>query len=426
MMRKLSALLALLLLPTALAADNVVAIKDVKIYTVSGKPIAKGTVLIRSGKIAEIGRKVAVPFGATVVRGAGKVLIPGMVIAHTFSGTDNPNENVPVTPYVSTVDSVDPSSRFFETQLRRGITSVAVYPGNRSAVAGQGIVVKIRSKTVHGMLLRRTLALKVSFSGRGSRMMVMSQIRKAFKDAIEQRKKLKESAKKASEALKKKPTDAKLKKIAEDAAKKKPSFKVQPLLDATDGKLPVLFYCNRPGDVLRAIDLVGEFKLKHSTLLLGGTAFQARAAIARQKLKVVLDPGAVYREIDPDTGRETLHPVAKLLRKSGLTFALTAAAGRSGGGVAQQLWYEAAMAVKWGLSREDALKAITLWPAQQLGLGKRIGSIEKGKDADLVLLSGEPFSVRTVVEQSWIDGKSSYRRDKDQWLDRLYYRKKQQ
>ncbi len=426
-MTRLILLLALALLPLTAAADGLVAITDVKIYTVSGKVIQKGTVLIRNGKIAEVGsHKMRIPFGTKVIRGTGKVLIPGLIIAHTSSGTDNPNENVPITPYVSTVDSVDPSSMFFENQLRRGVTSVAVYPGNRSPVAGQGIVVKIRSKTVHGMLLRRTLGLKISLASRGSRMQVMAQIRKAFKGALETRKKLKEAAKKAADALKKKPTDAKLKAAAKAAAEKKPSFKIQPLLDATEGKLAITFYCDRPGDVLRAIELIGEFKFKNVTLLLGRTAFRARKAIAKAKLQVVMEPGTLYRETDPDTGHVTVSVVPKLMRKAGLTFSLTPRTGFRAGGVAGQLWYQAAEAVKWGLSQEDALKAITLWPAQQLGLAKRIGSIEKGKDADLVLLSGEPFKVRTFVERVWIDGKSTYRRDKDQWLNRLYFRKKQQ
>lgn len=418
-------LLALLVLPASLQAQQVLAIKDVKIYTVSGAAVARGTVLVRNGKIAAVGPKVVIPFGAKVIRATGKVLIPGMVIAHTSSGTDNPNENVPITPYVSTVDSVDPSAVYFETQRRRGVTSIAVYPGNRSPVAGQGIVVKLRSNTVHGMLLKRTLALKISLASRGSRMQVMGLIRKAFKDAFKAREKLAEAAKTAAEAAKKKPTDAKLKKAAEEAAKKKPSFKVQPLLDAAAGKLPIIFYCERPGDVLRAIELVKELKLKDITLLLGGTAYRARGAVAKEKYKVVLQPGVVHRRLDVDTGRETITAIPRALRKAGLTFSLTPSAGRRGGGTADQLWYQAALAIKWGLSREDALKAITLWPARDLGLAKRIGSIEVGKDADMVLLSGEPFSVRTFVEKVWIDGKSVYRRDKDEWLERLYYRKKQ-
>lgn len=412
----IAVLAALLALPAA--AQETLAIKNAKIYTAAGQTIEDGTVLIQDGKIAKIGpaKDVEVPWGAKVINGKGKVLVPGLVVAHTYSGTDTPNENLPIAPFVSTVDSVDPSSLFFEGQRREGVTTVGVFPGNSQPIAGQGIIVKLRADTVVGMLVQRDVALKVSLSTGRPRMQVMAQIRKAFEQAIEAKEKHAEAKKKAAEAKKKTPN-------AKVAEPKPIDFKVQPLLDALAGKLPLVVHCARPGDVLRAIDLRTAHPKLQMTLVLSGTAFRAHAAIAKAKLPVICDPGLEHRERDLETDRETLHPIASVLRKAGLEPALSPQ-HRARTLVTGHLWYQAATAVKWGLPTDEALKAITLWPARALGLDKRIGSIEVGKDADVVLLSGEPFRIKTFVERVVIDGEVRYRRDKDPWLERLYYRPK--
>jgi len=415
--RSAAMLLSALVLAGTAAAQDVLAIKDATIHTVAGEPIAKGTVLVVDGKITAVGPtdQVAIPEGARVIVATGKHLVPGLVVAHTYSGIDSPNENLPVAPFVSTLDSLDPSSLFFESQRREGVTTLGIFPGNEQPIGGKGVAVKIRADTVAGMLVsKEPLALKLSFAARGTRMQTMATIKKAFEDALEARKKHAEATTAAEEAKKKNPT-------APAPVVPPIDFKVAPILDLLDGTLPCFVHADQPGDVSRLLELLATYPKLKATLVLGGSAFRAHADIAKAKLAVVLDPGLEHTELDPETLREALFPKASVLRKAGLDFALSPEHA-SQTLVTGHLWYQAAIAVKWGLPPADALKAITLWPARTIGLDGRLGTVEVGKDADLALLSGEPFKVRTFVERVWIDGQSKYRRDQDPWLERLYYK----
>lgn len=418
-------LLAACLAASGAHADDVLVIVNAKIYAGDGKVIDGGAVVIRDGKISELVAPKAEyepPYGATVVDAAGRALVPGLVVAHTWSGMDVPNDNAPVAPFVSTIDAIDPSSLFFASQLRNGVTTLGVYPGHGTAIGGKGAAIKLRSDTVNGMLLRRDIGLKVALGvvkrvrDRGGwrsiptpRMQTLATIRKAFDDA----RAAKEKRDKALAAAKDEAAKAKVKAI---------DFKVAPLVAAMAGELPVVFSCSRPGDVHNAIELAKTYGLK-GKLVLRETAFKASAAAKAAGMRVILDYGLEHREQDADSDRQRIYPIASLLRKAGHEVALSPRANDRSW-ISGHLWFQAANAIKWGLSAEDALASVTRWPAQSLGLGDRLGSIAVGKDADVVLLSGEPFRTRTFVEQVWIDGKSVYERRKDPWLERLYFKPK--
>jgi cytosine/adenosine deaminase-related metal-dependent hydrolase len=164
-------------------------------------------------------------------------------------------------------------------------------------------------------------------------------------------------------------------------------------------------------------------------LVLGHNCHKAAKLVAQSNLPVILDPTLVFWETDPRSGEDRKVVLPKIYREAGvpLTFQVT---GMAGGNLFRApdlpatlgtnfLWYQAATAVKYGLPREDALEAITLRPAKLLGIDTLAGSIEPGKDADLVILTGDPLKLTTWVETTLVRGKVVYERDKDRKLRQL-------
>jgi hypothetical protein len=194
------------------------------------------------------------------------------------------------------------------------------------------------------------------------------------------------------------------------------------------GEMLAYIYCDLAMDVPQAIKIVNDYKLK-GVLVLGQDCHKAIPQIAVSKLPVVLDPTMVYWETDPRTGEENQIILPKLYRDAGIpvTFQVT---GFAAGNLfrapnlppttgSNYLWYQAATAVKYGMPADEALNAITLRPAETMGVGSALGSIEPGKDADLVILTGEPLKLDTWVEKTIIGGKVVYEREQDRKLKAL-------
>jgi imidazolonepropionase-like amidohydrolase len=373
--------------------DGVLAIKNAKIITVSGPEIEGGTVLVRAGRIEAAGKDVEIPWDARVIDAAGKVLMPGLVEAHTFRGMDRPNERMPSVPFVSAFDAVNPVDPYFEDALRQGITTLLVAPGNDTLIGGQACVMKPWGVTTERMLVAKNAFLKISLKPRSgmSRMAHIAALRRELDEAADAEKDKKEGP----------PSEA--------------SVKREPLTRLLKGALPALVYCPTASDVLKAVELSETYKFR-MTLVLGRDGWRAADEIAKRKLDVVLAPELAYWETDEEKHEEVRRIGAAPFAKAGARFALQTDGSPYGGAY---LWYQAATAVKHGMSRADALRAITLAPAEILGLGARMGSIEKGKDANLVLLTGDPLDAQTWVDRVLIEGKTAYERSKDERLKRV-------
>ena len=169
------------------------------------------------------------------------------------------------------------------------------------------------------------------------------------------------------------------------------------------------------------VPYVLDFAKKHGffdkmTLVLGSDAWKALDAIAASGRPVVLDAELIHRERDPITGKDVETAVAPMFAKKNIKFAIQ----RAPGAYAQRyLNTQAATAVRTGLDRDTALKAITQWPADILGLGDRLGAVDKGRDATILILSGDPLATTTFVDKALIDGQVVYDREKDDRLKRL-------
>ena len=374
--------------------DAAVAIKGARVIPVAGPEIENAVVVVRAGKIEAVGKDVEIPWDARVIDGSKKVLIPGFVEAHTSRGTDRPNERIASVPFVSTFDSINPLDPFYEDALRQGITTLCVMPGNDTMIGGQGCVVRPVGVTTESTMLVKNVAMKISLRPRPgvSRMAHLAALRKELNDA--------------AELVKEKKADA--------------DPRREPMARLLKGLLPAFVYCPTASDVHRALDLAETYKFK-AKLVLGRDGWKAASEIAKRGFEVILDPELEYWETDEEKHEEVRRFGAGALAKAGVKLAFQTDSLPYG---TSYLWYQAAVAVKNGLSRAEALRAATLAPAEILGLGTRLGSIEKGKDANLVLLTGDPLDAQSWVDTVLIEGKVVYERSKDEKLKRVLEVKK--
>jgi imidazolonepropionase-like amidohydrolase len=200
------------------------------------------------------------------------------------------------------------------------------------------------------------------------------------------------------------------------------------LVKLLKGEMPAFLYCDAAMDVPQAVKLTQEYKLK-SILVLGHNCYKAVKQVAESKLPVILDPTLVFWETDPRTHEEHKIVLPKVYRDAGVpvTFQVTGAGAGNLFRAADlpatlgtnYLWYQAATAVKYGMPVPEALEAITLRPAKLLGVDALVGSIEPGKDADLVILTGEPLKITTWVDTTLVRGQVVYERAKDRKLRHL-------
>jgi len=430
------------------AAQERMAIKGGRVIPVNGASIDNCVILIRNGKIEGVGKDLPIPSDAKVIDATGKVVVPGFIEAHSSRGMDQSNENNPNVPFLSVIDAIDPSQEYFEDCRRNGVTTVAIVPGNNTMFGGQAAIIKTYGSIVDDMIMKRSAGIKISLKpiGDRNRMGHLATVRKEL-----------DSARLALNPEKK--TDTK---SAESSATSSGSenggaageTQLQPRRnqqrgggaaptsnDAPDAALVrealtklikgdalAFIYCDQAMDVPQAIKLAQEYKLK-AVLVLGQECYKAAKLIAASKFPVVLDPTLVYWETDARTGDDKQIILPKIYREAGvpITFQVS---GIAAGNLFRSpnlpstmgtnyLWYQAATAVKYGMPSDEALVAITQRPADTIGVGNLVGSIEPGKDADLVVLTGDPLKLETWVDKTVIAGKVVYERDQDRKLKNL-------
>jgi len=284
------------------------AIKAGSIITISGADIKNGTILIEDGIIKAVGKKVEIPWDAFVIEAKDRVVMPGFVLAHTSSGLDRANENVPEVPFLSTFDSIDPVSFYFEDSLRDGVVAMLVLPGNNTLLGGTGTVVKPHGLTVEAMLIKRYTGLKISLrpAGNTSRMGHMQRFRRYMsdlKDYLEEYEQRKADAKEE-----KKPFDEEI------------DIRKQPMVDLLNKKLTAFIYCERASDVPKAIEIHETYKF-NTVLVLSPNCYKAAPLIAQKKLPVILPPELIIWETNEETNEEEMKIIPMIFHKAGVKFA---------------------------------------------------------------------------------------------------------
>jgi len=390
-------------------------------------PIENGVIVIQDGRITAVGdANTSIPWDAEVIDAPDSVAFPGYIEPHTWRGIDRPNENIDVVPFLKVSDSVDPVSSYFEEALRQGVTTINVQQGAQTVIAGQGLIVKPVGMTVESMLVSTDAGLTLSASPkRGNSGATQAQaLRKAFDelrryldDLVQQKADGRDTARREAlfQGRDLEGEEGKGRAMVGSAWKvegldRVPRGEVDekqvPLLALVEGQMAAWFYCGRAQDVPRALEIARENGfLARTTLVLDGDAWKAAARIAEAGVPIVWDGELMHSERDVISGELVETFVLGALDKAGVRYAL------SSDGRPQ--WYQAAIAVGHGIAREKALASVTTVPAEILGLGKRVGSLEVGKDGNVVLLSGDPLSVNSWVERVIVEGVPVYDRATD-------------
>jgi imidazolonepropionase-like amidohydrolase len=411
-------------------ADELVAITGGRIIPVVGQELERGTILIRNGRIAAVAAEVEVPVEARVIDATGQTILPGFIDVHSSDPMSQSNERNPNVPFLSVVDTIDPQALYFDDARRNGITAVSVVPGNSTMIGGQTAVVRTAGTYVNDMLIASPVGVKLSLRPpSGSRMSHLAALRRELDRAKGT------AAADAGEAADTEPstsTDGGNDAGGEGDSPESPPASppsgqgseaqqqgLEVLRQLVGGQLLAFIYCDLPMDVVHALELIKAYDLK-PILILGRECDRAASLLADLPYPIVLDPRLVYWRTRPNTRREERVDVPAVFHGLGKSFLLqadtTASRQTLGSGY---LWYQAAVAVKSGLSREQAIQALTLAPAQALGIDDSVGSIEVGKDADLVILTGDPLGTLTWVDKTLVGGEVVYDRSQDEFLRRL-------
>ncbi len=385
-----------------------VLIKNGRILTMAGKDYDKGDILIEGTKIKKVAEHIDPPENFEVIDAQGMWVMPGIVDAHCHigmwedgigeEGADGNEMTDPVTPHLRAIDGINPDDNSFREAREHGVTTVVTGPGSANVIGGQFAALKTYGRRVDDMVIKAPLAVKAAlgenpkrvYGGQhkapSTRMATAAILRQALIRAQEYRRKLE---------LGKKDPD------------KMPDrdIKMEILVRVLNREIPLKIHAHRADDILTAIRIAREFNidftLDHCT-----EGHRIVDFLLEENAKVIVGPLLTER--------------SKVELKN-LTFKAPAILSRAGLKVAimtdhpvipiQYLPVCASIAVREGMDEMEALKAITIYPAQITGLDDRVGSLEEGKDADVVIFDGHPLDVRSRTQWVFIDGNPVFRRE---------------
>lgn len=403
------------------------AIVNGKVMTITQGTLERGTVLIENGRIAAVGADVPIPPDAAVYDATGKVVMPGLIDPHCHAGifhngissreSDGNEMTDPVTPHLRALDAVHPEDAFQEL-VEAGVTTVLTGPGSANVIGGQWICVKTAPKpSIEEMILLEPAGMKMALGENpkrvygdmqkkmpGTRMGNAAVLRSALVEAQNYMTRWQTYQDDLSDYQEK---------VAAGETAKRPTppdrnLKLEALSQVlpTPGRRPALkcrIHAHRADDILTAIRIAEEFGLdfsiEHAT-----EGYKIAHILAEKGIPVTAGPiflSAVKYELK---GINPKNP--GLMHKAGVKVAIQTDEMIA----VKYLAINAALAVREGMPEEAALKAITITAAEIIGVADRVGSLEPGKDADIVVFSGHPFDYRTVAELVLVDGEVAYRR----------------
>jgi len=412
----LAGLLAGLLAPALAAQDSgVTLIENATILTVTKGTIENGSILIRNGKIAQVGKNIKAPEGATVIDAKGMYVTAGIIDCHSHIAVEgNVNEgSVAVSSMVGVGDVINPDDIDIYRDLAGGVTTANVLHGSANPIGGLNQVIKLRWGKDAEELKFEGAPPGIKFAlGENpkrnnfnpppgiprrypeSRMGVMDVIRQAFVDAREYKKSWDEYNKRVA---------------AGDKAAIPPrrDLKLEPLVEVLEGKRYVHSHCYRADEILQLMRLAEEFGFRIRTLqhVLEGYRVADEIAAHGAGGSTFSDWWAYKME-----AYEAIPYNAAMMTRRGVIVSVNSDSAEE----ARHLNQEAAKTMKYGgMTEDEALRMVTINPAIQLGIDKRVGSIEPGKDADLVIYNHHPLSVYAVAQKVFIDGHIYFDREKD-------------
>jgi imidazolonepropionase-like amidohydrolase len=398
---------------------QVIAITGGRLLTVSHGTIENGVLVMADGKIAAVGEvgKVPVPKGAQIVDARGMTVYPGLIDPETNFGlieiesdqntTDMAEPSDEIMPHMHVADAFHAETELIPVARLNGITNAVVAPASNDSIAGQDIFIQLAGADRDQMILGRDVALAMNFGadqrrrgGRGgkteypsTRMGLITQLRQTFLDVQDyMARRDKATAKKDDKADSKK-----------DDKPFKRDLKLEALIPYLNGERPVVIGVYEGYDIETIMALAEEFHLK---VVLNHVTHSQEVLdkIAAWKVPVIV--GSIYDFPRANERYDSVFTLPAELQKRGVKIAISSA--DAGGPVSshssRNLPYAAGFAVAYGLPYDEALKAITLNVAEMFGFGDKLGSLDVGKTANVVLANGDPLDVRTDVKHVYIQG----------------------
>jgi len=399
---------------TAPAASNeTIAVKGGKLLTITHGIIENGVVVMHNGRITAVGGPgTAIPSGAKVIDATGMTVYPGLIDSETHLGlteisaermtNDEIEMSDEIMPHMHVYDAFHAETTLIPVTRLNGITNAIVAPASGDTLPGQDSFIQLAGASATEMLTIRDIAMPLNFTGAQrrnqsfeqakfpfTRMGMATQLRQAFIDALDYDQKMVAFDKKKSSS------DTKDKDKA--GAPPKRDLKLEALLPYLHGKKPVVLAAEQANDLLTALDLANEFHLKvilnhitHSASLLD--------KIAATGLPVIVGP--IYEQPKDSERYDAVYSMPAQLAKRGVKIAFASYDSHQ----ARNLPYAAGYAVGFGLPSEEALKAMTINPAQIWGVEKDLGSLDVGKMGNVVVANGDPLDVKTDVKHIFIQG----------------------
>lgn len=410
-MNKLVAGALLLLLATGAFAQSTIpnnpgkrgtyAIRNAAIYPVTAAPIPNGTIVFANGVITAVGANVAVPADATVIDGTGLSVYPGLIDSGTsvglveissVAGTVDTEELGDLNPNARAEVAINPHSNLIPVTRANGITTVLSVPEG-GLVSGQSALINLAGWTPKEMVLKSPAALHIRFPRLRSG---------SFDDQPQDEEAEKEAQKSYTRSL------DKLRDLFRDAnayakarganARTERDVMLDAMVPVVEGRVPVIIHANRAKDIEAAIKFADEVKVR-MILAEGQDVGRVLPQLKQHNIPVIL--GGILklppREDDP---YDLLYTNAKTLYDAGIRFAIQSQEDHN----ARNLPYHAAMCAAFGLPKDVALKAVTIFPAEIFGVADRVGSLDAGKVANIIVTDGDPLEIATNLRRLFING----------------------
>ena len=403
------AVLVSVLISAAAAQSAPVALKGGKLLTITHGTIENGVVVMENGHITAVGpASTPIPKNANVIDTSGMTVYPGLIDSETHLGlteisademtNDLIEKSDEIMPHMHVYDAFHAESELILVTRMNGVTNAIVAPDSQDTLPGQDILIQLDGASARDMVLIKDVAMPLNFTGDQrrndsferakfpqTRMGMAAQLRQAFIDAQDYLKKLEEYEKKSASDK-------------EKASAPKRDLKLEALVPYLKGERPVVLAAETASDVDTAVSLAKEFNLK---FVLNHVSHSQRVLDYIASLHVPVIAGPIYAQPKENERYDTVFSLPAELHKRGVKVILASDDAHN----ARNLPYQAGYAVAFGLPYDEALKSITLYPAQAWGVEKELGSLDIGKSANVVVANGDPLDVKTDVKRVFIGGR---------------------
>jgi imidazolonepropionase-like amidohydrolase len=390
------------------------AITHAKIFTLAGAPIDDGVLVIKDGKIAAVGSNVDVPPGAQVIDGKGLQVYPGLFDPVTqiglsevsaVSATVDTTETGSFNPDAVAADAVLPSSEHIPVTRAAGITEVLAVPasggfdsrGSANLLGGQASAIHLAGWTINDMLIKKSVAMVIDWPTIDTESFDFTTFARKQKPYTEAKQEYDKQVDQLSDWLDNARHYAQAWGHGGPAEYQR-DLKLEALVPVVRGELPVLVFASRAREIRNAVEFCDKQKIK--MILAGGAeAYKVKDLLRSKNIPVILQP-SLTEPLDEDDPYDRSMTEAAELSEAHVKFAF----GSFDNSFARRLGQQAANAVAHGLAYDEALKAVTIYPAQIFGLADQLGTLENGKIANLIVTNGDPLEITTDVRYLFIKG----------------------